>query len=85
MNQARGGRYFVPEDFEEKAPLPWIAIIAGVIAVALFCSAAFFYGARDGYRRGYAAGNEAPKLASCQCSTLLDQCARERIQSWKRK
>lgn len=60
MNQARSGRYHA-EDFEAKRPIPWMALLALVLAVATMCLASAFYGYRNGYAQGRTFQASLPK------------------------
>jgi hypothetical protein len=78
MNQSTGGgRYFSPDDFADHRPIPWMALLAALVASTIFCSAAFFYGDARGFVRGKAwqAAQPQPARAACPGAGLTQwQC-----------
>jgi hypothetical protein len=82
MNQSTsGGRYFSPDDFEDHRPIPWMALLAGLVASTILCSAAFFYGDARGFVRGkvWQAAQPQPTHAAPPSALTQWQCtAQER-------
>jgi hypothetical protein len=66
MNQARSGRYYDPDDFAAKRPIPWMAILGAVVLAWILCGAAFFYGDSRGFIRGKAWTAAQPKHGTPQ-------------------
>lgn len=71
MNQARSGRYY-PDDFEPKAPIPWMTIFALAVFTGILCAASAYIGHNNGFERGRA---YQASLAKPACSTLAPATA----------